>query len=564
MQILENLKKTYNPNFSLLLVNRKGIIQDASLNSEHSFVYGHDDFIKKPLQNLFRPLGFSTGKFLKLADIAETEPCPLDMYVQVSHPTVTGESCIFHYTFSSWFVTGNKKHTVISLAPHTYNSPIAQELLTLYRSENVPTILLDSGYRTVSYNYHFHEILNFIDDDTFYNKSVIPLLENEYQNPNPFLHERKTSHIQEIALGKGSSWQTAYDFFENGVPKSSEAAGLHGNHTVSMTRLRDSVLFARASGIAPTGRFAPPVLTSVRGFNTAEQDIEINLKINGKRQCSITLIPGHPLVSNKSLFKFDAGYHVDIDVRDHIFICFWRRSAPLFSCTVKSTMPLVSLRRTGAYFELYCDKKKLFDYADPRPVFNHLASHISAYIWDGEMEMTQLSVKTRPTAFNIEEMEEQDPQIVAFANAPDKPFKFLAEPVSYCGIESALAVRFFPVPVFTHKGKKDYYLSLFESTREYIQKNYFRSIDFHSLARQCCVSHKHYIKKFKKLFGLSPKAYQTDIRLKEAHMLLRGHKMKVVEVAETVGIDDPKNFQKMFKKRFKCAPGELGQKEKAL
>ena len=65
------------------------------------------------------------------------------------------------------------------------------------------------------------------------------------------------------------------------------------------------------------------------------------------------------------------------------------------------------------------------------------------------------------------------------------------------------------------------------------------------------------IRRFKELYGMPPKAYQTDIKLREALALLKMGKYKVQEVSGMVGFDDPANFQHLFRKHFGKSPGSV-------
>lgn len=147
------------------------------------------------------------------------------------------------------------------------------------------------------------------------------------------------------------------------------------------------------------------------------------------------------------------------------------------------------------------------------------------------------------------------PYYLIVRKRPQKLFRFTTQPVSYLKQESALAVSFQALPMRTQKTWKSHSMTLLENVRRHIQVNFYRKIDFKNLARQCFMCQKHFIRRFKEAYGLSPRAYQTDIRLKEAQTLLKSGMMNVRETGETIGFADPMGFQRLFKKHAGMSPG---------
>ena len=170
--------------------------------------------------------------------------------------------------------------------------------------------------------------------------------------------------------------------------------------------------------------------------------------------------------------------------------------------------------------------------------------------------MSTFSIKIRPTLFNIDKMEREEAHVLAFKSNPHRFFRYYAEPVNALN-RPALAVRFFQIPIHHEKKERDAALLLFEEARAHIKENFCRKIDLHSIAHRCCVSYVHFLRRFKELFGTSPKALQIAYRLEEAKNLLRSGKFKIREIGEMLGFDDEAHFQHLFKKYFQTSPGKF-------
>lgn len=68
---------------------------------------------------------------------------------------------------------------------------------------------------------------------------------------------------------------------------------------------------------------------------------------------------------------------------------------------------------------------------------------------------------------------------------------------------------------------------------------------------------------FRKTFGLSPKTYLIQYRMRYAAHLLMDKNLNIAEVASRVGYDDPFHFSKIFKKHVGTSPRGLRRKMNA-
>jgi AraC-like DNA-binding protein len=68
------------------------------------------------------------------------------------------------------------------------------------------------------------------------------------------------------------------------------------------------------------------------------------------------------------------------------------------------------------------------------------------------------------------------------------------------------------------------------------------------------------IRHFKQRFGISPKAYHTQCRLREAVRLLRTTERPIKSIALDLGFPSAKAFQRIFKHHFGVRPLEVRTK----
>lgn len=77
------------------------------------------------------------------------------------------------------------------------------------------------------------------------------------------------------------------------------------------------------------------------------------------------------------------------------------------------------------------------------------------------------------------------------------------------------------------------------------------------VADELGLSAEHFIRQFKRRFGLSPKAYHTQARMREAVRLLRDNEKSVKAVAYSLGFSNPKSFTRSFKQHLGVSPSDL-------
>lgn len=97
---------------------------------------------------------------------------------------------------------------------------------------------------------------------------------------------------------------------------------------------------------------------------------------------------------------------------------------------------------------------------------------------------------------------------------------------------------------------------------EYINSNIDRSILVSDLADIAHLSPSYFTRYFQNVMGMSPKNYITQKKLERAKTLLDMTDCTVMEVAESVGYEDPFHFSNTFKKYMGMAPMEYQKRHR--
>ncbi|MCF8020700.1 DNA-binding response regulator [Petrocella atlantisensis] len=92
---------------------------------------------------------------------------------------------------------------------------------------------------------------------------------------------------------------------------------------------------------------------------------------------------------------------------------------------------------------------------------------------------------------------------------------------------------------------------------KWIEEHYQEGIAIGEVAEALEISESYLSRLFKKYTDYTFVEFLTDYRLKMAIQLLRDHTIKVYEVSEKVGYNDPKYFSILFKKKIGVTPMEF-------
>ena len=117
-------------------------------------------------------------------------------------------------------------------------------------------------------------------------------------------------------------------------------------------------------------------------------------------------------------------------------------------------------------------------------------------------------------------------------------------------------------PTFAHYCMDILYLVLLgmEDNRQcaqvkrYIEQNYDKELFIFDLAKQMGYSVPHLINKFKGSYGVTPKAYLSQVRVNKAKELLTTTELLSREIAYAIGFSDELYFIRFFKKQTGVTP----------
>lgn len=94
---------------------------------------------------------------------------------------------------------------------------------------------------------------------------------------------------------------------------------------------------------------------------------------------------------------------------------------------------------------------------------------------------------------------------------------------------------------------------------QYISSHYFTTVDIEELAGLCHCSLSTFRRIFKRSLGCLPLEYVNNVRLKAAAAMLAATDNSILEIALHSGFPTLSNFNRQFKIKFKCTPGQYRQ-----
>lgn len=91
----------------------------------------------------------------------------------------------------------------------------------------------------------------------------------------------------------------------------------------------------------------------------------------------------------------------------------------------------------------------------------------------------------------------------------------------------------------------------------YICENFSQKIDIDELTQFTNYSSGHVRKLFREKYGLSPKNFLIDLRLRKSYELITNSTMSCTEISSYCGFADSAQFSKLFKKKYGLSPKKL-------
>ena len=95
----------------------------------------------------------------------------------------------------------------------------------------------------------------------------------------------------------------------------------------------------------------------------------------------------------------------------------------------------------------------------------------------------------------------------------------------------------------------------------YVGEHYGEKITVDEAAGICCYSSSHFMKYFKQYMGVPFIEYLNGYRLFKAAVLLLSSDDPITAVAQNCGFDNLSYFNRLFRKRYGCTPGEYRNRE---
>ena len=99
--------------------------------------------------------------------------------------------------------------------------------------------------------------------------------------------------------------------------------------------------------------------------------------------------------------------------------------------------------------------------------------------------------------------------------------------------------------------------SVVDEIKYYLDINYAEKIKLQDVAKSFGIHPNYLTRIFHEKYGVSPKQYILDLKLKKARRLLTTTELSVSVIASSLGFDDQLAFSKIFKKEFSTSPSEF-------
>ncbi len=91
---------------------------------------------------------------------------------------------------------------------------------------------------------------------------------------------------------------------------------------------------------------------------------------------------------------------------------------------------------------------------------------------------------------------------------------------------------------------------------EYINLNFYKTIDFISLSKKCGISYSYFRKLFLECYGISAKQYIVNKRIEYSKELLISGQYSITEISEKSGFSDVYYYSRTFKKMTGFSPSK--------
>lgn len=105
-------------------------------------------------------------------------------------------------------------------------------------------------------------------------------------------------------------------------------------------------------------------------------------------------------------------------------------------------------------------------------------------------------------------------------------------------------------------------VSITDEIKFYFDINYAENLKLKEVAEHFGIHQNYLTRSFREKFGIPPKKYLMDLKLKKAERLLTTTELPVSIIANSLGFDDQLAFSRTFKNMFSLPPSEYRKKSK--
>jgi AraC family transcriptional regulator len=92
--------------------------------------------------------------------------------------------------------------------------------------------------------------------------------------------------------------------------------------------------------------------------------------------------------------------------------------------------------------------------------------------------------------------------------------------------------------------------------RDFIESSFTRPINLAEMAREANMAPHHFLRLFRKTFGMTPHQYLTSLRIERARHLLAHTDDAITQVCLDVGFESPTSFALLFKRHVGMTPSD--------
>jgi AraC-like DNA-binding protein len=538
-----------------LLIDENGTIIDTSSHIQHLVHHSKKDLKGLNISEVLTPYSPSELQFTNINFIKQHKVCPNNLFVSFTYnrTSVLDIDNIFLLNYSKeWREQKKWKNLVLLLVPQRYKSVISYPMVTEYHRAKRPYVGINEKNKIEYFSGLISYVFNVFNQSKIYGANLFDFVDQEYQHPGLFSNKILLDYITKTAQLKGNAWRTIFNLFSKTDFRRALSIHFQKNKTLKIYHKAKSLTFSPTqSPLAVDTGF----LIFKKAVNFPGQDFKIEMSLEMDETSAFTIACGYPFEGENSPL-FDHGYVFDMDLIGCLVIHASKLGAQkaVTKCEdIRSGQPFsFCMERIGAYHSITINQKQVLAFADPNPVPEKTISHLYFYFWDKKISIHKMNIFARPSLLDMDRIFNHQ-EFVSFKRSPGKLYSFKAEPVRYLN-RNYTYIHFSPVPVLLKRKRSPSRVILFEEARRHIEQNFFNKIDFQKMAEKCCLSYMSFIRKFKSLYGLPPKAFQIECRLNEAKVLIRSGKYTIREVGHMVGIEDEVQFQHLFKKYFKLSP----------